>query len=136
IGGYLCDRYNRRLLYLISGGLTAACAFAMAAGPRSPLTFAVGATLYNLVTGFCYSTFTAMVVETIGSGGQAIGTRYAMFQSAGNLAIAYVGFVDTRFQPVERTIAADGVLNLGGVAILALIFWRLGSFGKRATGRA
>ena len=44
------------------------------------------------------------------------------------------GFVDTRFNNsygVSGVIASDAALNIGGVILLALVFWRLGSFGHR-----
>ena len=96
----------------------------------------------RVITGFCYSAFTATVLETIGQGGKAASTQYALFVAAGNVAIAYVGFVDSRFgghqilpngedRPVVgHVIASDATLNLIGVAILGIVFWKLGSFGR------
>jgi hypothetical protein len=86
-----------------------------------------------LITGFCYSSFTATVLETIGKGGRAAATQYSLFVAAGNLAILYVGLIDTRFDKahgVEGVIASDATLNIIGVVVLAIVFWRLGSFGK------
>jgi MFS family permease len=134
VGGFLCDRFNRRALYLSSGALTAACGIAMALSPHNGWTFVIGVTTYNLVAGFCYSAFTATVLETIGVGGKAAGTQYALFLSAGNLAIGYVGLIDSRFErphSFDTVFTADAVLNLLGVVILGYAFWRLGSFGKR-----
>jgi MFS family permease len=133
IGGYLCDRTNRRAMYLLAGALTAVCGIGMALSPPSEATFIWGALIYALISGFCYSAFTATVLETIGEGAAAASTRYAMFVAAGNLAIAYVGLVDTRFaseKNVEHVVWSDAALNLGGVLVLAIVFWRLGSFGK------
>jgi MFS family permease len=133
VGGYLCDRFNRRVMYLASGTLTALCGIAMALSPRTELTYAVGVATYALITGFCYSSFTSTVLETIGKAGRAASTQYSLFVAAGNLAILYVGLVDTRFDANHGTtgvIASDATLNLAGVAILAIVFWRLGSFGK------
>jgi PAT family beta-lactamase induction signal transducer AmpG len=130
VGGWLSDRYNRRVLYLIGGALTAACTFAMALSARTPVTYAWGVSLYFLIAGFCYAAYSATVLETIGDAGKTASTQYALFNSASNIAISWVGFVDTRFSPVERVIASDGVLNLAGVIVLAFVFWRLGAFGK------
>ncbi|HUJ59256.1 MAG TPA: MFS transporter [Kofleriaceae bacterium] len=139
--GWLCDFTNRRAMYLLSGLLTALCGIAMALAPRTSATYFWGVILYALVTGFCYSAFTAVVLETIGEGGEAASTRYALFVAAGNAAIAYVGFVDTRFGGTELiqgkphpvvsgVITTDALLNIAGVVALGLVFWRLGSFGK------
>jgi MFS family permease len=133
VGGYCCDRYNRRVLYLIAGTLTALCGIAMALSPRTEMTFIVGVALYMLLTGFGYAAFTAVVLETIGKGGQAAATKFSMYFAAGNAAVLYVGLIDTRFESrygVEGVIASDAAMNLLGVVILALVFWRLGSFGK------
>jgi len=133
VGGYLCDRYNRRVLYLVSGALTAVCAVAMALSPRVELTYVLGVTTYALITGFCYSAFTSTVLETIGKSDRAASTKYSLFVAAGNFAILYVGLIDTRFESghgVEGVIASDAALNIAGVIILAIAFWRLGAFGK------
>jgi len=131
--GYLCSRYNRRLMYLISGLMTAAVAFAMMLAPISDVTFTWGGMLYQLVAGFCYAAFTATVLESIGTAGKAASTQYALYAASGNAAIAYVGLLDS--QPheahgVRGMLAADGILNVIGVVVLAFVFWRLGAFGK------
>jgi len=135
-GGYLCDLFNRRAMYLIAGALTAACGIAMALSARTEMTYAVGVCVYFLITGFCYAAYSAAVLETIGEGGKTASTQYALFNSASNIAIWWVGVVDTRFDKrwhVEGVIASDALLNLGGVAILAVVFWRLGMFRQRPT---
>lgn len=133
IGGYLCDRFNRRVLYLLAGALTAACGIAMALSPRAASTYIVGVTVYALITGFCYAAFTAYVLETIGKSDRTAATKYSLFTAASNFAITYVGWIDTRFNErhgVEGVVASDAALNLIGVVVLAVVFWRLGSFGK------
>ena len=133
IGGLLCDRFNRRLMYLTSGLLTALCGLAMMLSPRVPATYAWGVMLYALITGFCYSAFTATVLETIGRGGKAASAQYALFVAAGNAAIAYVGVVDTRFHQqhgVEGVVGSDAGLNVLGVIVLGIVFWRLGTMKK------
>jgi PAT family beta-lactamase induction signal transducer AmpG len=136
-GGFLCDRTNRRAMYLLSGALTAVVGIGMALSPRSGTTFTVGALTYALITGFCYAAFTATVLETIGKDPKAASTRYSMFTAAGNAAIAYVGLVNTRFSEkhgVEGVVASDAALNIAGVIVLGIVFWRLGSFGKSRHG--
>jgi len=97
------------------------------------MTFTAGALTYALVTGFCYAAFTATVLETIGSDDKSAATRYSLFTAAGNVGIAYVGLIDSRFEArhgVSGVVASDAVLNLAGVVVLGFVFWRLGSFGK------
>lgn len=129
-GGWLCDRYNRRLMYLTSGLATALCGVLMMVSPRTEETYAWGVMLYALITGFCYSAFTATVLETIGKGGKAASAQYALFVAAGNAAIAYVGVADTRFHDshgVEGVVGSDAGLNILGVVVLGLVFWKLGA---------
>ena len=138
IGGFVCDRVNRRAMYLLSGALTALCGLAMMLSPRTELTYEWGVMLYALITGFCYASFTAAVLDTIGDGGKAAATQYTLFVAAGNAAIFYVGLVDTRFAAkygVEGVVASDAGLNMIGVIVLGIVFWQLGAFGKRAIAK-
>lgn len=133
VGGLWCDRYNRRVNYLIAGALTAVVGVLMAISPRSVETYAIGVCAYYLVMGYCFVAFTSTVLETIGSGGKAAATKYTLYTAAGNAAISYVNFVDTRFEAshgVEGVVFADALLNIAGVVVLALVFWRLGAFGR------
>lgn len=138
VGGWLCDRYNRRAMYLLAGGLTAVCGVLMALGPLTETTFLTGSLAYALITGFCYSAFTAAALEIIGGEEQAASTRYSLFTAAGNAAIMYVGFVDTRFHEAHGSsgvIASDAMLNIAGVVILGAVFWRLRLFRKKPAAR-
>ena len=134
IGGYLCDRFSRRKMYLLSGILTAVCALAMAAASLSPTTYSVGVSVYLFITGFCYAAFSAAVLETIGKGGAAASTQYALFVSCGNLAINYVGLVDTRFDKgfgPRGLLTVDAAMNVAGVVALYFLFRAFGGFEKR-----
>ena len=139
IGGYLCDRFSRRAMYLLSGGLTAVCALAMMAAPLSPTTYAYGVTAYLFITGFCYAAFSAAVLETIGKGGAAASTQYALFVSCGNLAINYVGLVDTRFDKgfgPRGLLGVDAAMNVIGIIALYFLFRWFGGFKKHGEAAA
>ena len=139
IGGYLCDRFSRRLMYLLAGGLTAMCGLVMMAAPLTPMTYAVGVSVYLFITGYCYSAFSAAVLETIGKGGAAASTQYALFVSCGNLAIAYVGFIDTRFHEgygPRGLLAVDAALNVAGIIALYYLFRAFGGLKKHAEAAA
>lgn len=136
LGGWLCDRYNRRAMYLTAGTLCGLVGLAMTAAPNTEVTYIVGLTAYALVTGFCYSAFTAVVLETIGVGGTAAGTQYSLFLAAGNSAINYVGFINTRFHEgygVDGVTASDGILNLAGVLVVGTVFALTGAFRRRSS---
>jgi predicted MFS family arabinose efflux permease len=126
-------------MYLLSGGLTALCGVVMMLSPLSPTTYAVGVSVYLFITGFCYAAFSAAVLETIGKGGAAASTQYALFVSCGNLAIAYVGFIDTRFHEgygPRGLCGVDAALNVVGIIALTLLFRRFGGFKKPAEAAA
>jgi MFS family permease len=89
LGGWICDRMSRRVAYLISGAVTAACALGMALAPATPTAYAIGALTYLFITGFCYAAFTSFILEVVGEGGATASTRYTLFSSAGNFAIFY-----------------------------------------------
>jgi MFS family permease len=139
IGGYLCDRFSRRGMYLLSGALTALCALAMMASPISPMTYAVGVSVYLFIAGFCYAAFSAAVLETIGKGGAAASTQYALFVSCGNFAINWVGLLDTRFDKgfgPRGLLGVDAALNIVGVVALIFLFRAFGGFKKREEAAA
>jgi MFS transporter, PAT family, beta-lactamase induction signal transducer AmpG len=134
IGGWICDRQSRRAMYLLSGVLTAIVALVIATQAHTREVYIVGVSAYNFVTGFCFAAFTATVLETIGHGDAAAGTKYTLCTAAGNVAIAYVNFIDTRaYGHWHNSTAAlfncDALLNIGGAVVLAFVFWQLGSFG-------
>jgi MFS family permease len=129
VAGRICDRMNRRLAYLLAGTLTAACGIAMMLAPLTPTTYAVGVTTYLFTSGLCYTAFSAMVLETIGNAADSGSTQYQLFASAANTAIAYVGFIDTRFhhwRGPAGLLGVDAALNLVGVAALVIVFRRGG----------
>jgi MFS transporter, PAT family, beta-lactamase induction signal transducer AmpG len=123
-GGWLCDRMDRRIAYLMSGTLTAIVAVGMALGPLSPSTYAIGVCAYFLVSGFCYAAFSAVVLEAVGHAGASASAQYALFVAAGNFAITYVGWLDTRFHHQygpRALLGVDAGLNLAGVLILGFV---------------
>jgi MFS family permease len=127
LGGWACDRMNRRVAYLIAGGLTAACGLAMMLAPLQPMTYAVGVCMYLFISGLCYAAFSAVVLEAVGSTtGEAASTQYTLFTSAGNAAIAYTGFLDTRAHKQHgprSLLGVDAALNLAGILVLSLLFF-------------
>jgi MFS transporter, PAT family, beta-lactamase induction signal transducer AmpG len=126
VGGWLSDRMNRKLAYALMGGATAMCAFAMAAGPMTTTTYIWGSLAYSLANGAGFAAFAGMVLEMV-SDGAAVTTKYSLFVAASNFAISYTTALDGRASEfrgmgTRATIAADGLITLGGITIVALIF--------------
>ncbi|HZS36538.1 MAG TPA: MFS transporter [Polyangia bacterium] len=133
LGGYLCDRLHRRWAYVASGALTTLCGLGMMAFPLSPTNYAVGVSVYLFVSGICYAAFSAVVLEAVGRAGSGASTQYTLFTSAGNAAIGYVAWLDTRFNHVwgpKAPLITDAMLNVVGIAMFLTIFYLLRDKGE------
>lgn len=124
VGGYLFDLMNRKLGYLLSGWTLAACAVAMGLAPRNPTTFVIFVSIYGFFAGWVYAAFTALALETIGTGAAA--TKYNVLACLSNIPITYMTLVDgatqTHFGPatmlfIEAAIAVPASLFFGSVAL-------------------
>ena len=122
LGGWICDRMDRKTAYVMYGGFQAACALAMAVAPRTQAMYVVFTSLYALITGLTYAGFSAFVLEAIGTGAAA--TKYNVFASLSNTPIYYMTLVDgrahTRWGPAgmletEATICLLGMVLFFGV---------------------
>jgi PAT family beta-lactamase induction signal transducer AmpG len=117
IGGWACDRMERRNAYALFGFLLALCAIGMAAAPRTEVMYIGFTTIYSLISGLSYAGFTAIVLETIGRGAAA--TKYNFFASLSNMPIAYMivvdGWAHTRWGAggMLYTEAVIGILAIG-----------------------
>jgi MFS transporter, PAT family, beta-lactamase induction signal transducer AmpG len=117
IGGWACDRMERRNAYALFGFLLALCAIGMAAAPRTEVMYIGFTTIYSLISGLSYAGFTAIVLETIGQGAAA--TKYNFFASLSNMPIAYMivvdGWAHTRWGAAGMlyTEAVIGILAIG-----------------------
>jgi MFS family permease len=116
---------DRKKAYLLSGVLTAIVGAVMAFSPINQTTYAVGVCVYFLVAGFCYAAFSAVVLEAVGKAGASASAQYALFVAAGNVAITYVGWIDTRFENPRHLLGVDAGLNLAGVVALAIVIMLL-----------
>jgi MFS family permease len=92
IGGWLCDRMNRKGAYALYGVLQALCAVVMAIAPRSETTYVMFTMIYAFITGLTYAGFSAFVLEAMGLGAAA--TKFSLFASLSNMPIAYMTSVD------------------------------------------
>jgi len=118
IGGYLCDRMDRKTAYLVFGLAQALCAVAMAIAPRTEPMYIAFVMLYWVMTGFTYAAFSAVVLEAIGQGAAA--TKYNVFASLSNMPIAYMTLVDGWARTRWGTAAMLHVEALIGIAAIVL----------------
>jgi PAT family beta-lactamase induction signal transducer AmpG len=119
VGGYICDRIDRKSAYVLFGVLGGAICAAIAFMPRTPEWFVVLALAYSAALGMSYAAFSATTLEAIGGGAAA--TKYTLFASISNIPVALMpaldGWADTRWN-------AGAVLwiEFGTAVAAALIF--------------
>ena len=92
LGGWMCDRMNRKAAYALFGVLQAASAVAMGMMPHNERMFIVNTTIYAFATGLTYAGFYAFVFEAIGMGAAA--TKVSVFASVSNFPIWYMMLLD------------------------------------------
>jgi len=135
LGGYISDRIPRRWAYLGAGLLTAACAFSMSFFPLSPTTYIFGVGTYLFIAGLCYSAFSALVLEVVGSAGATASTQYTLFSAAGNQAIGYtvllLGKGATHWGGPAGMLRADALANVVGVAYLIVVMALFSRYAAR-----
>ncbi|MGH7616495.1 MAG: MFS transporter, partial [Gemmatimonadaceae bacterium] len=114
IGGAMCDRVDRRLVYAIAGVAAAIAAGATMLAPLTSATYVAGAAAYALATGFGYAAFMALAFELTGSDLVASGTRFTLYMAAANAPVVYMlrldGWGHAHFG-VRGMLAVDALAN-------------------------
>jgi MFS family permease len=85
MAGFVADKMDRKLAYIVSGFAMALCGAGMAVAPRTPLNFVIFSLIYALTTGFLYATYFAVVLEAIGKGAAA--TKSQLLGAATNMRL-------------------------------------------------
>jgi MFS family permease len=144
LGGYLADRMNRRLAYVLCSAITALCAVGMMLGPATPAAFTIGCLAYLLANGLCYAAYYAFVLDLVGKR-EGVTTQLALFAGAGNLATSYVTGLDGWSYDHAKAwfpghegggrgamLGMDALSTFAGIAALAAMV----AFARRAGARA
>lgn len=122
IGGYLCDRIDRKFAYALFGVVLAAVALVMAVSARTPLLFVAFTLAYAFVQGFNYASFSAVVLEAIGRGAAA--TKYNLYAALSNAPLAYMTYFEGQAYArwhANGMLGADALSGLAGVALFTLV---------------
>ena len=118
IGGWICDKIDRKTAYVIFGIVIAIATVAMALAPRTQTMFVVFVLLYALLSGVCYAGFAAVVFETIGKGAAA--TKANVLSGISNVPLIYAGIFDgwghDRWGS-NGLLYTDAVLSVTGVLV-------------------
>jgi len=134
IGGFICDRIDRKYSYALFGLVQAGCAVAMAVAPHSESMFIVFTLVYSLINGLTYASFSAVTLEVIGASGAA--TKYNLLASLSNIPIQYMILIDGR---AHTLWGASGMLvTEAGIGVVGVIVYvivsRLVSRSRLAAG--
>jgi len=119
VGGYWCDRMDRKKAYWVFGLVQAACAIAMALSPRTEFVYITYVMLYAFISGLTYAAFSAVVLEAIGHGAAA--TKYNVFASLSNMPIAYMTLVEGWAH--TRWGASTMLWTEAGICTAAIVFF-------------
>ena len=126
VGGFICDRIDRKTAYVLFGVLGGLVAAATVFTPRTPEWFVAFGLAYSAALGLSYAGFSSVTLETIGTGAAA--TKYTLFASVSNIPVWYMpaldGWADTRWTAtgmlwIEFAVAAVGALRFFAVAAMA-----------------
>jgi MFS family permease len=129
VGGFLADRMNRRICYVMAGAFTASVALTMALTRATPTTFTVGCLAYAFCNGIAYAAFAAFVLEMVGHG-QGVTTKYALYVGVSNQAISYVTWLDGKgyaWGGRSGLLGTDALASVAGIAVLTAAFLLLRS---------
>ena len=122
IGGWICDRMNRQLAYLLFGLVSAVSAVAMAYSPHTELMYIIWTSVYAFIIGFCYAAFSAFVFEAIGKGAAA--TKFTVYACLSNIPILYMTIVDgwahTHYGPTGM-LNVEAALGIIGVVLFLVL---------------
>ena len=130
MGGVVADKIGRMFSYALAGGLAALFGVYMAFASATPFTYAVGYSGYAVSAGFAFAVYTAMVLDILGRRKYAAASGYAVLNSAGNLPIAYMTWLDGlgyRQGGARGLMATDAAANGGFGIVLLLVAIFLGS---------
>jgi MFS family permease len=133
LGGWLCDRVGLWWSFFSAGAVMALTTVAMAAAPRTPVSYETGVVAYAIWTGWAYAAYVAVLMFVVQRG--AASTKYATLASLGNLPTTYMTAFDGW---AHDKYGSSGMLNaeaaLGAASVVAGLVW-LGGLRARLRHR-
>lgn len=124
VGGYVCQRIHPRLAYALIGVALGVVATAMAISPANITMFVVWSLAYSFFVGLAYAAFTAVVLNSMGTGSAA--TKYNMFASLSNFPLWWMGLL---LGLVAKELGPRAMLlTEAGMAVLGVALFGLASY--------
>lgn len=134
LGGHLGGWGDRRTLYVACSASLSMVATAMVFLPLASSVYLSGVLIYSFVCGISYALFDMMVIDLIRNDSRYAATKYGLFISLGNLPVAYVTYINSRFHHqfgARSVFLTDALLNIAGIAMWAVL-WRQLTLKQRA----
>lgn len=117
-GGWIADKVGRWWAFFGSGTLMAIVTLVMSISSFTSSTYIIGVLLYAFMQGFAFAAYSAMVLHAIGKG--LASTKYALFNSIGNIAPVYMtifdGWMHDKYN-ITTMLQGETVLGLGFITI-------------------
>ena len=132
-GGWLCNRMDRRVLFVGTGVVAAAATLGMAFGSRTAVVFLVGVCVYNLLAGVNYAAASAVAFDIMGKDNPLAVTQYAMLMAACNVAISTVLWGDGRaykLHGAKGALAMDAMFSLVTGSVILFVIAKWGGSGR------
>lgn len=137
IGGYLCDKMDRKTAFNLFSVVLALSAIAMAVAPRTQEMFVVFTCVYAFILGFCFAAFGAVVLEAIGKGAAA--TKYNVLAGIANVPIIYLTYIDGKahkYWGSNGFLLAEALVPIAGTGLFILIALATRRFFPRSAAAA
>ena len=128
LGGWLCNRYNRKVLVVGPGMASAIATLGMAFGPRTWWVFLAGVLFYNVMAGINYAAVSALAFEIMGVKSPLAATQYAMMMASCNVAIEFAVWADGRGYHrggAVGMLCTDAAVCLVCGSFLMVVLWRI-----------
>jgi predicted MFS family arabinose efflux permease len=141
-GGWICDRMNRMAAFNLFSLITCACALAAALSPRTEAMYVLYVGLYQLIAGFCYAAWGAVVLEAIGKGAAA--TKYNVLAGIANFPIQYMAYLNGRahdahapswlhFDGAGLMLLTEAIVPVAGTLVLLTFYFVTKPLYKKAS---
>jgi MFS family permease len=122
VGGWLCDRIDRKAAYCLFGFLLCVVAVGMALCPRTSDQYIFWTSAYAFVVGLCYAAYCAVVLEAIGK--TAAATKFSFLSAVSNSPIMLMTVVDGWAQGQWGTngmLWTEAWIGVGGIVVFAAV---------------
>lgn len=135
LGGWLCNRFDRRMLFVGSGVVSAFASLGMAFGPRTVTVLFAGVAIYYLLAGVNYAACSAAAFDIMGENNPVSATQYSLLMASCNLAIWMVTVGDGRGYKHHGATGfwlVDACFALVTGTIMLTVIAKWGGSGRRA----